>query len=105
MTSISTPVRSRTASMSAALLGAIRMPAVPTAAIASAPSRRASSTMPTIGVDRARDRLARRAARCRARPSPRRVTSARSTIVRQAPFAARSPTWNFTEFVPTSMTA
>ena len=26
-------------------------------------------------------------------------------IVRQAPSAVRSPTWNFTEFVPTSMTA
>ena len=39
------------------------------------------------------------------RPSPSRVTSARSTTVRHAPSAARSPTWNLTEFVPTSMTA
>ena len=39
------------------------------------------------------------------RPSPSRVTSARSTTVRHVPSAACSPTWNLTEFVPTSMTA
>ncbi len=38
-------------------------------------------------------------------PSPSRVTSARSTTVRQSPSASRSPTWNFTELVPTSITA
>ena len=40
----------------------------------------------------------------RSSPSPRRVISARSVSVRQ-PSGARSATWNFTEFVPTSITA
>ena len=39
------------------------------------------------------------------RPSPSRVTSARSTTVVHSPSACRSPMWNLTEFVPTSMTA
>jgi hypothetical protein len=47
-TSISTLRRARSAATSSAPLGAIRSPAVPTAAIASPPARRASSTMPTI---------------------------------------------------------
>ena len=38
-------------------------------------------------------------------PSPRRVTSARSTTVRHDPAASFSPMWSFTELVPTSMTA
>ena len=40
-----------------------------------------------------------------ARPSPSRVTDARSTTFVHVPSAARSPTWNLTEFVPTSRTA
>ena len=42
---------------------------------------------------------------CSLTPSPRRVTSARSTTVRQPPPASRSPMWNLTEFVPRSITA
>ena len=40
-----------------------------------------------------------------AMPSPSRVTSARSTSVAHEPSARRSPMWNLTELVPTSMTA
>ena len=62
-------------------------------------------------VDHAGDRLAVRSigsaprAPLSSRPSPSLVTSARSVTVVQAPSAARSPTWNLTEFVPTSRTA
>ena len=40
-----------------------------------------------------------------ASPSPSLVVSARSTTARHAPSLVCSPTWNFTEFVPTSITA
>ena len=50
-------------------------------------------------------RLRLEACRPRRGPRPRRVTSARSTTVLHVPSARRSPTWNLTEFVPTSITA
>ena len=77
----SAPARRRGSS---ALLGASRSPAVPTAAIASAPSRPASATIAAIAstvrsIGSASSRPASSS------PSPRRVTSARSTIVRHSP--------------------
>ena len=104
ITSISTPVRSRTASISSELFEAVRMPAVPTAAIPSTPFCCASSTIPAIAS--AVRRIGSGSRRpLSSSPSPSRVTSARSTTVRHEPSAARSPMWNFTEFVPTSITA
>ena len=72
ITSISTPQRSRTAATNAGALAAIRIPAVPTAAISSTPSCRASC-------DHGRDRsgrplhrlLAERARRVEALAEPR----------------------------------
>ena len=90
--------------MSASRLGASRSPAVPTATIDSTSLRAASSAMASIAC------AVRWIASSPSRPVlsrswPSRVTSARSTIGRHPPSAARSPMWNLTEFVPTSMTA
>ena len=81
-----TPQRARTASTKSALLGAIRNPAVPTAAIAATPFCLASSAMAAIAsiVRSIGSGLSRPVSW---RPSPSRVTSARSTTVRQAPSA------------------
>ena len=82
----------------------MRIPAVATAAISAAPSRRASSTMSTTASAVRSDRLRLERA-VSSSPSPSRVTSARSTTVLPAAAGRRSPTWSLTEFVPTSITA
>ena len=90
--------------ISAALATATVAAAVPTAAISATPCRRASSTIPaiasTVRAIGSGFRLPSSSS-----PSPRRATSARSTIVVHSASAERSPTWNFTEFVPTSIVA
>ena len=79
-------------------------PAVPTAAVASTPCRRASSTISAIASDGALHRA----------PSPRRPVCVEplaepgdlGTVGDRpatSPSAPRSPTWNLTEFVPTSI--
>ena len=102
--SISTPQRAFTAATSSAPFGAMRSPAVPAAAIASAPFRRASSAMSAIASTVRSIGFGFSRPDC-SRPSPSRVISTRSTIARQPPSARRSPTWSLTEFVPTSITA
>ena len=90
--------------MTASRFDAWRRPSVPTAAIARAPSRFASSTMPAIATI-ARSSGSGWIAPPAARPSPSRVTSARSTTGCGRPSASNDPTWNLIEFVPRSMTA
>ena len=104
MTSRSTPDRDCTASTRSALLGAIRSPAVPTAAIAATLCCLASSAISAMA---ATVRSIGSGLSCPVSwsPSPSRVDWARSRTVRQPPSAPRSPMWNFTEFVPTSTTA
>ena len=104
MISIRTPQRASTAPTSSAPFAAARSQAVPTAAISAAPARLASSAMPAIA---SIVRLIGSGSRVAAasRPSPRRVTSARSATVFHVPSARRSPTWSLTEFVPTSIAA
>jgi hypothetical protein len=84
-------------------LGAILSPAVPTAAIAFASCRCASSTMPAIA-SAVRVIAGSVSSPVSSSPSPSRVTSARSTTVCDAPSALRSARWNLTELVPTSIT-
>ena len=98
-----TPVAALTAASTSPALLAIRSPAVPTATIATASSRFASSTIPVIAVT-VRSIAAGAIAPVSWIPSPRRLTSARSATGRK-PAPSRSATWNFTEFVPTSITA
>ena len=62
----------------------MRKPAVPTAAIVRTPCRFASSTMPAIAAIVRSSAVSTIAPPC-ASPSPRRVSSARSTTVRQRP--------------------
>ncbi len=82
----------------------MRIPAVPTAAIDSTPACFASAAIPAIASTvRAIGSAPRRPVS--SSPSPRRVTSARSATVSHVPSASSSPTWNLTEFVPTSSTA
>src|SRR5262245_26105075 len=104
MTSMRTPARCSTRSMKASLFLAVRRPMVSTAAISAAPLRGAPATMPAIATT-VRSMAPALISPVSARRSPSRVTSARSTIVRHMPSGPFSPTWNFTEFVPTSMTA
>ena len=104
MTSTSTPECSRTAATKSALFAAMRSPAVPTAAIASTPSRPASPAIAVIAAT-VRSSGFSPSLPVSFRPSPRRVTSARSTMVRHSPSTLSSATWNLTEFVPTSTTA
>ena len=99
-----TPHRAWTVSTNSARFVAARSAAVPTAAISPTPSFFASSTMPAIA-SIVRAIGSGWSAPVSSRPSPRRVISALSTTVCQAPSASRSPMWNLTEFVPTSMTA
>ena len=82
----------------------MRSPAVPTAAIDATSCRRASSAITAMAAP-VRSIGSGPSRPVSWSPSPRRVISARSTTARQLPSAFRSPTWNFTEFVPTSMTA
>ena len=99
-----TPQRSRTRAMNASLLSALRIPMVPTATSCRGVVTCASSTMPLIA-SAVRSIAAGAMSPVSAMPSPRRVTSARSTRVLQEPSSCRSPMWNLTELVPTSMTA
>ena len=73
------PQRSRTRAMNARLLPALRMPMVPTATTAEAWWRRASSAMPVIA-SAVRSIASGAMSPVSAMPSPRRVTSARSTM-------------------------
>ena len=98
------PVLARIAAMTSSRLRAIRNPAVPTAAIACTPWLLASSTMAAIAAT-VRFNGSAAITPWSPRPSPSRVSSARSTMARQLPSRSRSPTWNLTELVPTSMTA
>ena len=103
MTSTQTPVSRSIASTTSLWLAAIRGPAVPTAAIARAPSRVASSIMAAIAlVVRARRY---EIAPVAASPSPSCVTLARSTTARRHRRRCPLAMWNFTELVPTSIVA
>ncbi len=104
MISIRTPQRASTSLTNSSRFTAARIPAVPTAAIATAPARLDSSAIAAIA---SIVRFIGSGWRLPAAssPSPRRVTAARSTTVLQVPSACRSPMWSLTEFVPTSITA
>ena len=83
---------------------AIRRPAVPTAAMAMQPASCASSTMPLMAAA-VRSAASVVMAPPSFRPSPSRVSSARSVTAFHVPSAPASAMWNFTELVPTSSTA
>ena len=104
MISIRTPQADSTAPTNAAEFVAARSPAVPTAAMAAAPAPRASSASAAIAF-RVRSIGSGWRAPVASRPSPRRVTIARSATSLHESSARRSPTWSLTEFVPTSITA
>ena len=89
--------------MKSSLFPALRMPIVPTATSAEAWCARASAAMAAIA-STVRSIAAGAMSPVSAMPSPSRVTSARSTSVVHEPSARRSPMWNLTELVPTSMT-
>src|SRR5262245_42625327 len=105
MTSMRTPERCATSSMKASLLRAVRMPMVPTAAMAMAPTCFASAAIAAIAAAVRSIADGENSPPVADSPSPSLVTSARSTTVVHLPSAAASPTWNFTELVPTSITA
>ena len=79
-----TPQRSRTRAMNSSLFCALRIPMVPTATSAEASCACASSAMPAIA-STVRAIAAGAMSPVSAMPSPRRVTSARSTSVTQEP--------------------
>ena len=104
MISIRTPQRDSAALTNSAAFVAARSPAVPTAAIATAPASRASSASAAIASS-VRSIGSGPSAPVASRPSPSRVTIARSMTTLQVSSARRSPTWSLTELVPTSITA
>ena len=105
ITSTRTCARSWISSSTAAEFEAMRSPAVPTAAIASAPSAVASSTIALIAS------AVRAAASGAIAPRPLEPLAEARDVGTVADHAStsrpspRSPTWNLTEFVPTSITA
>ena len=101
---MATPQRSRTRVMKCSLFPAVRIPMVPTATRDDAWCRFASSAMPAMA-STVRSIAAGAMSPVSAMPSPSRVTSPRSTMVRHEPSGRRSEMLNLTELVPTSMTA